>query len=179
MVPVPRPLAGCTKCQVISNRREQMSEMLFGLVNSNCVRVLETVAGCPCCKCQMISLCCRYSCCLWLLTCPATNDPNPCHMLCRLPLPLPLTTATTTRATLTQFQLQSCGPAQATSVRLFNEISKHCKCVQLSKCCTHPSPHSSSCCCCLDSFTFMGTCNEACRGYNPITVKMGIAKSRL
>lgn len=117
-----------------------MSEMLFGLVNSNCVRVLETVAGCPCCKCQMISLCCRYSCCLWLLTCPATNDPNPCHMLCRLPLPLPLTTATTTRATLTQFQLQSCGPAQATSVRLFNEISKHCKCVQLSKCCTHPSP---------------------------------------
>lgn len=74
---------------------------------------------------------------------------------------------------------ERCGPAQATSVRLFNEISKHCKCVQLSKCCTHPSPHSSSCSGCLDSFTFMGTCNEACRGYNPITVKMGIAKSRL
>lgn len=139
-------LCACTKCQVISNRREQMSEMLFGLVNSNCVRVLETVAGCRqcclCCKCQMISLCCRYSCCLWLLTCPATNDPNPCHMLCRLPLPLTTATTTTTRATLTQFQLQlqSCGPAQATSVRLFNEISKHCKCVQLSKCCTHPPP---------------------------------------
>lgn len=45
VVPVPRPLCACTKCQVISNRREQMSEMLFGLVNSNCVRVLETVAG--------------------------------------------------------------------------------------------------------------------------------------
>lgn len=166
-----------------------MSEMLFGLVNSNCVRVLETVAGCrqccQCCKCQMISLCCCYSCCLWLLTCPATNDPNSCHMLCRLPLPL--TTATTTRATLTQFQLQlqlqlqSCGPAQTTSARLFNEISKHCKCVQLSKCCKHFSPSFSSSCysysCFPDSFTFMGTCNEACRGYNPITAKMGIAKS--
>lgn len=27
------------------------------------------------------------------------------------------------------------------------------------------------------SYTFMGTCSEACRGYNPITAKMGIAKS--